>query len=102
MSDEHFYCWVRVGDGEPEPAAVEGEKPNRKATTIGCPDPFMIDEPECPCQLLYESGDGLVEEAEITADVGLVSYKEAQAQERRWRKHIAKYSHSYAGFGRRS
>jgi len=95
------YVWVRVGDGDPEPAALEGEKPNRKATTLGCPDPFMIDEPDCPCQLLYLSGDGFAEEATLEFSDTFVSRVEAVAAEKRWKKHLATHYHSYAGFGRR-
>lgn len=47
-----FYAWVRVGDGEPEPAAITGKKPNRKATTIGCPDTFDVDDPDSGCSIL--------------------------------------------------
>ena len=50
------YVWVRVGNGQPEPAVLEGEKPNRKVTTMGCPDPFMFDEEGCPAWLCY-TGD---------------------------------------------
>lgn len=52
MSDKPYYAWVRVGDGDPEPAAITGKKPHRKAVTIGCPDPFDVDDPESGCKIL--------------------------------------------------
>jgi hypothetical protein len=101
LPDAHFYAWVRVGDSNPEPAAIEGEAPDRRATTLGCPDPFYIDHPDCPCKLLYLGGEDFAEEAKIEAPDHVVSEAEAKVAERKWKKYLKAQAHSYAGFGRR-
>lgn len=102
MKNEHIYVWVRVGDGDPEPAALEGEPGARRVTTIGCPDPFMIDEEECPCKLVYLDFDGPKEVYQIHAPENPITEKEADRLERKWKKYINNRNHGYAGFGRKA
>jgi hypothetical protein len=45
-----FY-WARVLGSNFEPVEVTKEDGKRVARTIGCPDPFFLDEPDCPCVL---------------------------------------------------
>ena len=91
------FVWVRVGDGDPEPAALEGKKGERKATTIGCPDPFMIDEKGCPCKLIYD-GDRTHgrKTNELLAVIEVPDKPIAESTARKLAK-----QYSYAGFGRR-
>lgn len=112
----HYYAWVRVGGGEPEPAAISGNKPNRKATTIGCPDTFDVDNPESGCNIVllarnYQADPryGQAIEAEIESlEEGFyennyqeVTKIEADERERAYQKAIKAKPHSYAGFGRK-
>ena len=48
------YAWVSVAGSDPEPAAITIEDGKRVASTTGCPDPFYIDEPKCPCVFLSQ------------------------------------------------
>jgi hypothetical protein len=98
---ETFYAWVRVGDGNPEPAAVEGKKGERKATTLGCPDPFLIDEKGCPCKLLYDGNTQMGSMATMEPPDDEISASEARKREREYRAYMRAARHSYAGFGRR-
>jgi hypothetical protein len=115
------YAWVRVGDGNPEPAAIEGEKPNRKATTIGCPDTFNVDDPESGCAIVMVVNEnyarvgnsyddqryGRAHEAIFrgpTEGHGApveVEPEEAARREAAYQQAIKYVPHSYAGFGRR-
>lgn len=111
---EHYYAWVRVGSGDPEPAAITGQKPNRKATTIGCPDTFNVDDQDSGCSIVLMASDttsamhGLAEEAVIETleedsswDCCIeVSFIEAQRREIAYQLAVAIKPHSYAGFGR--
>lgn len=99
MSDPVQYVWIRVGDGNPEPAALEGVEPNRKVTTIGCPDAYMIDEPDCPAWLVYHGCGFELDVIDLPDDP--ITAKEAAKRERAYRKAISN-RHSYAGFGRRN
>lgn len=119
------YAWVRVGDGDPEPAAITGTRPNRLATTIGCPDPFKVDDPESGCaivllidgnyrerehhkigQSIEDDKRGRAEEAflELFDECGAVevSRDEAARREAAYQKAIKAKPHNYAGFGRRN
>ena len=113
---DHYYAWVRVGDGDPEPAAIKGKKPNRTATTLGCPDPFNVDDPASGCSLVllaeapgrYSSPHwaaiyGRADEYEIEFEAENcveVTAAEAAEREKAYRKAIKEQPHSYAGFGR--
>jgi hypothetical protein len=113
---EHYYAWVRVGDGEPEPAAIRGDKPNRTATTIGCPDTFNVDDPESGCSIVLVADRserftnphwaaiyGRAQEVEIEFEIGgcrEVTRIEADEREKAYRRAIKERPHSYAGFGR--
>lgn len=93
------FVWIRVGDGNPEPAALEGEFPNRKVTTIGCPDPYFIDGPDCPAWVCYNGtyhDQAVIEPPEET-----VKAKEAVKRERAYQKSLKESRHSYVGFGRK-
>lgn len=48
-----FY-WAIVGEANPEPVAVTVKNGKRVAYTIGCPDPFVLDEPDSVIMLLSE------------------------------------------------
>jgi hypothetical protein len=125
---EHYYAWVRVGDGEPEPAAIEGEKPDRTATTFGCPDKFKVDDPTSGCSVVlvvnanyahptrqsdnywdrYSRLNGRAREAvirslfdEYPAPVEVTTI-ERDERERRFQQAIREKPHNYAGFGRRA
>lgn len=91
MSKARFY-WARIGNGNPEPVAVTGRKPHRLATTIGCPDTFVVDGPDSAILLLEDEYDRL--EAPLTPQ----QEERAMARERRARALLQ--NHSYAGFGR--
>lgn len=94
------FVWIRVGNGDPEPAALEGKKPNRRVTTIGCPDPYFIDEPDCPAWLCYDKAyHGLLD---IARPDETVNEKEAAKRERAYQRSLKASRHSYAGFGRRA
>ena len=54
MSETKVFRWVSVAQSEPEPAALEIKDGRRVVYTCGCPDPFFIDEPHCPCVLVEE------------------------------------------------
>lgn len=103
MTDKTKFVWVRVGDGDPEPAALGGKTGERRATTIGCPDPFMLDEPGCPCKLVYEATSDFAGGylAELTAPDEEISAEEANKRQQEYRAYIKAQRHSYAGFGRR-
>lgn len=119
MTGEVYYAWVRVGDGDPEPAAIEGEKPNRKATTFGCPDTFDVDDPESGCVIVmgirrdhhdadldrpHEMRiDDWAEVLEMRRHTGWseISLTDAALQEERYQKAIKRKPHRYAGFGRK-
>ena len=104
MGDAQF-VWVRVGDGDPEPAALEGTKPNRKATTIGCPDPFLVDEAGCPCKVLYDGNRCGKHAGEYLATIEVpdrpIGQSTAQKLAREYREYMNRQNHSYAGFGKR-
>lgn len=115
MSDKHFYAWVRVGDGDPEPAAITGEKPHRKATTIGCPDTFDVDDPESGCSVVLlawkyggpregRAGEALIEwedAVDFCSSYCEVTPVEAAEREQAYQQAIREKPHSYAGFGKR-
>lgn len=116
MTEAVYYAWVRVGDGEPEPAAITGKKPNRKATTLGCPDTFDVDDPTSGCSIVLLAPNyaldpryGQASEAEIETiaeDAGWSNFKEVTAgeavqREKAYQAAIRERPHSYAGFGRR-
>lgn len=100
--DQVTFVWIRVGDGNPEPAALEGMRGSRKVTTIGCPDPYMIDEPDCPAWLCYSGDSGDCHElAEMEPPEEIINEKEATKRERAYQKSLRVTQHSYAGFGRK-
>lgn len=116
MSRDVYYAWVRVGNGEPEPAAITGEKPHRKATTFGCPDAFDVDDPESGCSIVMMAAGypahplyARAEEAEIERiedDHGWshcveVSTIDAEKREAAYQAAVKIKPHRYAGFGRR-
>ena len=45
-----FY-WASVGGADPEPVEVVREGPVTKVFTFGCPDPFVLGDPDCPVVL---------------------------------------------------
>ena len=111
------YVWVRVGNGEPEPAALKGEKPHRKIITLGCPDPFEIDQPGSGCSIVqiatsYTSiwdTHGQAQSAVIDFEEDYmndclmeVSQETADEREKAYQKAIKRKPHNYAGFGRRN
>ena len=104
-----FY-WAVVGDGNPEPVAVTEEGGVRKAFTIGCPDPYMIDEPGCPCRILPELDQAVkgnryiakvkdVPQEPMGVPENTLSPKVRRALEKQFRAQLAP-RHGYAGFGR--
>ena len=94
MNDKAKFYWARIGDGNFEPVAVTGKKGSRMAYTIGCPDPFAVDDPD-PAILLHEA-DHAFERL-----VAPLTPKQEEAALRRERKYRAlQKSHAYAGFGR--
>lgn len=104
-----FY-WAVVGDGSPEPVAVRGERGSRQAFTIGCPDPYLIDQGDCPCRLLpymeqahkdnrYIAKIEDVEASPMVVPLNSLSPKVRRALEAQFRADL-KPRHRYAGFGR--
>lgn len=90
-----FY-WARIGDGNYEPVAVRGKKGKRMAYTIGCPDPFAVDEPDSAVLLYaaeYPGDDDFL-------DPPLTPAQEVNALRRERRARALMVSHGYAGFGR--
>lgn len=100
MTQKITFVWVRVGNGNPEPAALEGEKPNRKVTTIGCPDPYFIDQPDCPAWLCYDTKYHAIDD--LVPPEESINEAEAAKRERAYQKSLKISRHSYAGFGRRN
>ena len=108
-----YFAWAVVGDGEPEPVAVKGDPGSRQAFTIGCPDPYNIDEPDCPCMLLpdweqdakdnrYIAKVKIGDEREpIKPPTNILSKKVRSKLEKQFRSDLAP-RHRYAGFGRRA
>jgi hypothetical protein len=45
------FFWASVAGAEPEPVEVVNEGPRRAVYTFGCPDPFYLDDPNCPVVL---------------------------------------------------
>ncbi len=108
-----IFYWAVVGDGNPEPVAVQGKKGSRQAFTIGCPDAYNIDEAGCPCRLLPEMEQAAdmatnryiakIEDVEmdpIEVPPNSLSPKVRRALEKQFADDLAP-KHSYAGFGRR-
>jgi hypothetical protein len=111
MSEQTTYFWAVVGKGNPEPVAVDGEPGSLRAYTIGCPDPYLLDDPACPCRLLptveqavrdnryiAKIKDGPPEPIEVPENT--LSRKVRRDLEARFAAKLAP-RHSYAGFGRR-
>ncbi len=94
MSAKPKFYWARIGDGNYEPVAVTGKKGARMAYTIGCADPFAVDEPD-PAIQLYDDKDWPERpEPPLTP-------KQQEAALRRERRYQAmRATHNYAGFGR--
>jgi len=111
MTEQTTYFWAVVGDGNPEPVAVDGEPGNLRAYTIGCPDPYMLDDPDCPCKLLPQLGQAVrnnryiakIEERPpepLKIPENTLSKKVRRELEKRFVDELAP-RHSYAGFRRR-
>lgn len=49
-SQKTKHWWVSIAGNHCEPAAVKG----RLVYTLGCPDPFDLDKPDCPAVLVEE------------------------------------------------
>lgn len=96
MREAEFY-WARIGDGNFEPVAVRGKKGARMAYTIGCADPFAVDEAN-PAIVLLERDDDSYDGGPIKAPLTPKQEAAARRRERRYREISA--SHGYAGFGR--
>lgn len=120
MEKAEFF-WAIVGDSAPEPVAVTGEPGQRKAYTIGCPDPFDVDGPDANIQLIHRPGDdghkeyvsggkgkwGSFEQVPIRPLVIPMTPTELAAQRaaseaRLERDRKRGISHGYAGFGARA
>lgn len=51
-----FY-WASIAGADSEPVEVTKVDGRRVAYTCGCADPFYLDDPDNPVQLLLEEGD---------------------------------------------
>lgn len=91
MSGKAKFYWARIGDGNFEPVAVRGKKGERMAYTIGCADPFAVDEPNSAV---------LLDEDYSPMDPPLTPKQEANALRRERRYRELHGFHGYAGFGR--
>ena len=88
------FRWVRVGDGNPEPAAIKTVNGVRMAFTIGCPDGFVLGRSSAvKVSDKLEPPEELLTEAEIEREGVLARRRQA-----RFRKLNPR--HGYAGFGR--
>lgn len=111
MAEQTTYFWAVIGNGNPEPVAVDGEPGSLRAYTIGCPDPYYLDDPNCPCRLLPElrqavKGNRYIAKVEngppepIEVPENTLSRKVRRELEASFAAQLAPH-HSYAGFGRR-
>jgi hypothetical protein len=50
-----YFMWAKIGDAEPEIVEVTIRDGKKVALSAGCPDPFWLDEPNCPCALISEA-----------------------------------------------
>jgi hypothetical protein len=123
---EHYYAWVRVGNGDPEPAAITGKKPHRKATTFGCPDTFDVDRADSGCSIILAVRSNYLEHvaggsnrhdnlwgraSEATIENPFsddehdrlyeIDAKDAAQREKDYQREIKYQPHNYAGFGRK-
>lgn len=89
----NFY-WARIGNGNYEPVAVTGKKGARMAYTIGCADPFPVDEADSAIELYVDKDYPERPEPPLTPKQAAA----AAARERRYQ--AMRTSHGYAGFGR--
>ena len=96
MSERAKFYWARIGDGNFEPVAVKGKKGKRLAYTIGCADPFQVDEADPAIALYCEYED----EPPEPMDPPLTPKQEVYAQRRERRYRALHGFHGYAGFGR--
>lgn len=96
MRKTRFY-WARIGDGNYEPVAVIGRKGARMAYTIGCQDPFSVDE-DNPAIVVLEKSENAYDGGQMTAPLTPKQEAAADRRERRYREIAAQ--HRYAGFGR--
>ena len=113
MASKHYYAWAVVGDGNPEPVAVQCTNGIRQVFTIGCVDPYNIDDEGCPCKLLpnweqdvkdnrYIAKVKLTDEHDhIEVPRNILSRRVRQELERKFASELGP-RHGYAGFGRRS
>lgn len=94
MGERANFYWARIGNGNYEPVAVKGKKGDRMAYTIGCADPFPVDEVDSAIQLYEDADYPDRPEPPLTP-------KQQEAADRRERRYQAlRTSHGYAGFGR--
>jgi hypothetical protein len=94
MAGKAKFYWARIGNGNYEPVAVKGKKGVRMAYTIGCADPFQVDEPDSAIEL-YEDKD-----YPDRPEPPLTPKQEAAALRRERRYRELSGHHGYAGFGR--
>lgn len=88
------FRWVRVGDGNPEPAAIKMVDDVRMAFTIGCPDGFTLGRSSA-----VKVGDSMEPPEELlTEEEREHEYQLARRRQKRFRK--LNPHHGYAGFGR--
>lgn len=97
MAEKAKFYWARIGDGNFEPVAVRGKKGSRQAWTIGCADPFAVDEPDSAIKLLEKADDDF-DGGPMSPPLTPKQEAAALARERRYRALAG--SHGYAGFGR--
>ena len=94
MTAKAKFYWARIGDGNPEPVAVQRVDGKRVCYTFACPDPFELGRGSAVKlgERIEPDYDFLTPEEQTRED------EKAKRREERYRR--LHPSHGYAGFGR--
>ena len=92
----HKFAWIRVGDGDLEPAAIKRVDGVRTAFTIACPDGFPLGKGSA-----VKVGDTIEPPYEMLTDAEQAR-EDALARKRQAYYRKMNPLHGYAGFGRKA